>query len=211
MSRIRPEKNLGGARRRSPRSGSAPATPPERAGCAALPAAGLPCPATGSRAPRATHHHRALAFHEHVHRIARLHPVDAALVGAVADEDLSSQAEGLDTRGKVHLVPDHRVLRVEVRAQEHGHHAPAVDADAEVELGPAFLAVVAVQVLHCNLHVDGASHGAVHGILAGVGSRLEDHEDRVAHELVDGAVVLEDDLAHANEAAVEQLEHDHRR
>jgi hypothetical protein len=39
---------------------------------------------------------------------------------------------------------------------------------------------------------------------------LEQHQDRVAHELVDRPVVPEDDLAHVHEAAVEEIQHRER-
>ena len=101
---------------------------------------------------------RFLPLHEDLARLAYTHEVVAAFVGAFANQYLTPQAERLDTRGCVHVVTDHGVFGVNLRAQPARHDQAGVDADAHEEVRQAESQVVLVQLYHRDLHVDRADH-----------------------------------------------------
>ncbi|MNV51211.1 hypothetical protein D3C71_1432520 [compost metagenome] len=67
-----------------------------------------------------------------------------------------------------------------------------------------------VQLAHGHLHLHGTQQRAIHIVLARHG-RTEQHHDRVAHELVDAALVLEHHFGQPRQAAVERRNHHRRR
>ena len=149
------------------------------------------------------------ALDEHLHGCRRRHQPPAALVGGVADQHLAAQAQRLDAGGQVHRLADHRVFGIHVRPKAPGHHGACVHADAQKHLGQALGQVGKVQLAHGNLHLHRTQQRTVHIVLAGH-RRAKQHHDRVTHELVDGALVLEHDLRQPCQAAVERR-NDHRR
>jgi len=147
-----------------------------------------------------------LALHEHAERLLDVGETGRAAVGVLAHQHLAAQAERLDARSEVHLVADHRVLVVDVRAEEPGHHLAGIDADPHEKLGQPLHPVGAVQLVHRALHLHRAGDRAVR-VVGMRDRRAEEPHDRVAHELVDHAAVGVDDAAHPREVAVQHLEH----
>src|SRR5690606_32415380 len=107
-----------------------------------------------------------------------------------------------------------RVLDAAARADVAGHHGPGVDADAdrkalEADLVPAVEGAVGaplgVEALDLVEDAQGRAQPAL-GVVVEVERGAEDGEDRVPLELVDEALVEEDDAADALEVAVEQLD-----
>ena len=131
-------------------------------------------------------------------------------MGALAQEHLPSEAERLDARREVDLLADHGMRLVELGAERTHQYRPGIDADAEIQLGQRGVAVLRVQGIHGELQLERARDGALRGVFAR--RRLaEVRHDRIAHELVDRALVREHHLDHVDEAPVEHLKHRSRR
>ena len=102
------------------------------------------------------------------------------------DVDLSRRRGRLQSRRGVDRVAHDAVLRG--CAHRAGHDHPRVDADPKPQLDPE-LSLHARRMLGKDaLHAEGAAKGALGIVL--MGDRCtEDHEDRVADELLDRAIV----------------------
>ena len=102
------------------------------------------------------------------------------------------------------MASDYAVFHAFGRADIAQHHLAGVDADAHLDLGQILLAVPLVDLVHGDLHRQCAGDSAL-GIVLVPHRCAEQDEDRVADELVDGALIMLDDRHHSGEVAVEQL------
>ena len=146
------------------------------------------------------------AFGPHLHLLADLELVAHLLPGRLGDEDLAADGAGLDARGEVHVASHHAVFHALRRADIAEHHLTRMNADAHLDLWQVVLAVLLVDLFHGDLHRHGAGDSPF-GIVFVPYRRAEQDEDRIANELIDGALVLLDDRHHGREVAIEQLHH----
>src|SRR5690348_3849738 len=135
------------------------------------------------------------ALGSHLHLLADLEPVADLLPRRLGDEDLTTYGAGLDARGEVHVASHHAVFHALGRADIAEHHLTGVNADAHLDLWQVLLTVLLVNLLHGDLHGHGAGDRAL-GIVLMPHRCTEQDEDRVADELVDGALILLDDRHH---------------
>src|SRR4029079_14115610 len=129
------------------------------------------------------------------HLLADLEPVADLLPRRLGDEDLTTYGAGLDARGEGSVASQQPVFHALGRADIAEHHLTGVNADAHLDLWQVLLTVLLVNLLHGDLHVRGAGDPTTRIVLM-PHRRTEQHEDRVADKLVDGALVLLDDRHH---------------
>ena len=124
----------------------------------------------------------------------------------VGDQHLASRREGLHTSGEVHSRPDRGVLRATQRPDVHDDHTAGVHTDAHFELHIILRRQPPVDVCHGELHAEGAGDRLRRVVVTG-NRGTKDDEDRVADNLVDGAIVPADDVHHRVEVEIEDLDH----
>src|SRR5437867_494799 len=154
-----------------------------------------------------------------------LHPVDRDLLGFPLD---LNRVERLDIRGPLqlreerlrnqdlvrpgaraesrrggHRVADHRVFQPAVRPDVAGEHLPEVDPDPNAELRAALLLPLRLEPLQGLELIERAVHGAI-GVVFVRHGRAPQRHDRIAHELVERAAVLEHELHHLGEILGEE-------
>ena len=86
-----------------------------------------------------------------------------------------------------------------------GNHRPGVDADADVELGAPAALPARVELMQSVEHLERRLDRVV-GVVGIVERRAEQRHHHVADELVERAVVAEDDLDHPREVLVEHAD-----
>ena len=108
----------------------------------------------------------------------------------------------LEPRGHVDVVADHRIVEARLRAEIADAAQPGVEADAELDrlerppLGFSLLRQRAFKHLHLAHHAERCAAGMAR-MDAVVERRVPERHHRVAHEFVDGALLIEDDVAQA--------------
>jgi len=109
---------------------------------------------------------------------------------------------GLQPRGKVDGVPDHREAALQVGADVPDHRRAGADRDPE----PWPAGMIGGQAI--GLRADGQGRpGGAHGVVGLLGHRVEDHDDRVTSEPVDQAALLEDRRHGRRPVPVQHLDH----
>ena len=128
--------------------------------------------------------------------------VDRRLRGQDADPILLGDT--LETRAEVHRVAHHGVGHAEFRAHVADAHAPAVDADADLHLGPAARGKFPVQLRQRGLHVERGLHRAG-SMIREIHRCVPERHDGVADVFVDGAPVVLDDTRHARQIGIQHF------
>jgi len=113
----------------------------------------------------------------------------------VADQNLARGRRALQTRGGVDGVAGHRVGRVGGRADPSCHHRAGVDPDMQRERPAHPPLPEAIERGHPLAHEEGGAEPAL-GIVLVRARGAEDGHDRVAHELLDEALVVIDRRGH---------------
>jgi hypothetical protein len=102
------------------------------------------------------------------------------------------------------IEPTSRSVLSEIRISPPADdHLAGVDADAHLDLRQSPLPISRVQAAHGLLHGHRAREGAL-GVVRRRCGRPEDDEDAVAHDLVDGSAVPEDQVHHGLEIVVQE-------
>ncbi len=148
------------------------------------------------------------AHHPHAVEAAEDKIIPCLVSGGLAHEDPGTVllVHALEAGGEVHRVPHHRVVHLLRRTHVADDHLAGVDADARVKrIGAEVLLgdVLVENALHL-LHADGAEAGPC-GVVGVLHRRAEEGDDGVALVFVDGAALVEDDVTHLGEIAVEEL------
>jgi hypothetical protein len=120
--------------------------------------------------------------------------------------DLARPAQRLEAGRHVHRRPHHPVLDALGGADVAGDHLAVVQADPHGERGEPGPAVLGVERGQRLLHGPGAPDRPLGVVGSGQGG-AEEHQDRVADELVDQAAVLQDHRRHAAQVPVEHGDH----
>ena len=126
-------------------------------------------------------------------------------MGALGDEDRPRLGGSLHAGRHVHRVPQGRVLVAQVGAHIADQHRPRVDAGPDLEVDATSGLQLPGERRHGLDHVERGPHGSL-GVVLVRHRGAEEGQHRVALELRDRALVLEDGLRHE----VERLVHDLR-
>src|SRR5258705_6292010 len=98
----------------------------------------------------------------------------------------------------VHGVPDDGVLEPAIGPDVSGEYLAEVDCDSDLDLGTPLLLPLGVELFQLCELIDGTAHRAV-GVVFVRDRRAPQRHDRVAHELVERAAVLEHLVHHLGE------------
>ncbi len=117
------------------------------------------------------------------------------LIRRVGYQDLARGRRTLQARGRVDGVAGDRVGGVGGRADPARHHRARVDPDVQRERPTHPALPAAIERVHPLAHQEGGAQAAL-GIVLVCPRRAEDGHDRVAHELLDEALVAVDRRGH---------------
>ena len=78
-----------------------------------------------------------------------------------------------------------------------------MDADPHLDLGQATLLAAGIHPVHGELHGKGAGHGTF-GVVGRCRGCAENHEHPVTHDLIDGAAIVQDQVDHRLQIAVQK-------
>ena len=143
-------------------------------------------------------HELALALERDLLTRGEREGVMGELVRRVADQDLARRRSALQARGGVDGVAGHRVGGVGGRADPACHDRAGVDPDVQRERPPHPPLPAEIERAHPLAHHEGGAQTAL-GIVLVRAWGAEDRHDRVAHELLDEALVALDRPGHLAE------------
>ena len=143
-------------------------------------------------------HGLAFAFERNLLARGEREGVLGELICRVTDQDLARGRRALQARGGVDGVAGHRVGGVGGRADSARHHRAGVDPDVECERPPHPPLPAGIEHTHSVAHQDSRAQAAL-GIVLVRARGAEDRHDRVAHELLDEALVAFDRRGHLAE------------
>jgi hypothetical protein len=119
-------------------------------------------------------------------------------------QDGAGHGHLLHAGGEVGGLADGGVVHAQIAADRAHHDLARVQADADLERDPGPALDVLGVAPHRLLHPEGGAAGAHGVVLEGKGGAEEGH-DAVAHDLIDGSLVVMDGLHHPLEHGIEEL------
>ena len=143
-------------------------------------------------------HGLALALERHLLTRGEREGVMGELIRRVADQDLAGGRRALQTRGGVDGVAGHRIGGVGGRADPARHHRAGVDPDVERERPPHPTLPAEIERAHPLAHQERGAQAAL-GIVLVRDRGTEHGHHRIAHELLDEALVALDRRGHLAE------------
>ena len=143
-------------------------------------------------------HRLALALERHLLARGEREGVMGELIRRVADQDLARGRRALQARGGIDGVAGHRVGGVGGRADPARHHRAGVDPDVQREGPPEPPLPAEIERAHPLAHQERGAQAAF-GIVLVRARGPEHRHDRIAHELLDEALVALDRRGHLAE------------